>query len=465
MIRLNSINEKQLRSIIEVMNDGIVILNAEKRILFLNPAAERLLTKRAQGLLDTIFELPENSRDAVEIEVPSTGEAKTVVEARVSKTEWDGEVVSVLSLRDVTERKWSENASHRSQEYFRLLIDNSSDIITILNQNGTIRYNSPSFYRSFGYSLEELLGKPVLDFVHPEDQARLREISENFKETASLSLEYRFRHKNGSWRVMESIGSDLLAHPLIFGIVLNSRDITERTRLEQLKDEFVQTVSHELRTPMTIIREGISQVLDELHGPTTEKQRKFLSAAIRNMDRLGHIIDSLLDVSKLEAKKMELQRERVDLVELTREVLFSFHAPVTERGLSLIEDLPPHEVFVWIDRDKIIQVIMNLVKNAMKFTEKGEIRIWITQKKDEVAWSIEDTGVGISEVDMPKVFKKFQQFGRTHGPGEKGTGLGLAISKGIIELHQGHIEVESRGKGTKFTFTLQKEAPEAAHGK
>lgn len=242
---------------------------------------------------------------------------------------------------------------------------------------------------------------------------------------------------------------------LIFGA-----DLTERKKLEHLKDEFISTVSHELRTPLTIIREGVSQVLEGILGETTEHQRKFLSIALQAIDRLSRIINDLLDISKIESDKLELKMDLVDLTVLVQELVASpspYQMKAKNKGLMIQALTPPHRVECYLARDKIIQVFTNLIENALKFTEQGTVEILIQDQGDHVQCSVADTGIGISKEDLPKVFHKFQQFGRTPGPGGKGTGLGLAISKGLVEMHKGKIWIEGeRDKGAKFTFVLPK---------
>lgn len=245
------------------------------------------------------------------------------------------------------------------------------------------------------------------------------------------------------------------------GTVILLRDITAEKEIDKLKSEFISAVSHELRTPLTTIRESVSQVLDGILGQTTPKQREFLSVCLEDIDRLTRIINDLLDMSKIEAKMVEIKRELADIVGLVKTVSSSFIPRTKEKGLEIRTSFSKERIEVYIDRDKIIRVFTNLVGNSLKFTEKGYIEILIVDKQDTVECSVFDIGRGISEEDLPKVFSKFQQFGRTVGPGEKGTGLGLAIAKGIVELHRGKIWVESKfNEWTKFTFTLPKYSTE-----
>ena len=231
----------------------------------------------------------------------------------------------------------------------------------------------------------------------------------------------------------------------------------ELQKLDQLKSDFVNAVSHELRTPLTTIRESISQVLDGILGETTPEQREFLSICLEDVDRLKRIIDNLLDISKLEAGKIRLKREEVDIVSLAKGVSAVFYPKAKSMNLEIRENFPGQKVMVYADKDALIQVFTNLVGNAFKFTNQGLVTIAVNDERDYVECSVSDTGRGISEEDLPKVFGKFQQFSVAGGPGEKGTGLGLSISKGIVDLHHGKIWVESKlNAGAKFTFRLPK---------
>ncbi len=232
----------------------------------------------------------------------------------------------------------------------------------------------------------------------------------------------------------------------------------ELQKLDQLKSDFVSTVSHELRTPLAITTEGLSLVLDGVLGPLTEKQKKILTTGKRNIERLHTIINDLLDISKIEAGKIEIKSGFIDFRKILINHLESFQSVVNAKKITLQSSLPKAAVYLYIDEDKIIQVMNNLLNNAVKFTpEGGGIMVGMTVNRDEVLVSVKDTGVGINEEDMTRLFEKFQQFSRAPGPGIKGTGLGLAICKSLVELHGGQIWAESRvGKGTTFFFTIPK---------
>jgi len=234
--------------------------------------------------------------------------------------------------------------------------------------------------------------------------------------------------------------------------------------LDKLKSEFISTVSHELRTPLSITKEGISLVLDNIPGKINEKQQRILSTAKDNIDRLARIINSLLDISKIEAGKIDLERGKLNLNDLINNVVNLFEPKMKQKGLEFKTNLAKEVINIYADSDRINQVFINLVANAIKFTNEGYIEISVEEKGNEIECSVRDTGIGISEDDLTQVFSKFQQFGRTAGAGEKGTGLGLSIAKGIIEMHNGKIWLNSGlGKGTKFSFTLPKYTTEQIH--
>ncbi|MBN3039117.1 MAG: hybrid sensor histidine kinase/response regulator [Candidatus Omnitrophica bacterium] len=228
-------------------------------------------------------------------------------------------------------------------------------------------------------------------------------------------------------------------------------------KLNQIKSDFISTVSHELRTPLTTIRETVSQVLDGILGGTTKEQQEFLTMCLEDIDRLKRIIDNLLDISKIEAGKVEIKKAPLDIVALARSVGSTFGPLAQKKSLEIKTNLPAEKIEISADKDKITQVFANLLNNALKFTQKGHVEIAVRDEGETVECSVADTGPGIAPEDLPKLFDKFEQFGRMAGPGEKGTGLGLSIAKGIVQLHKGKIRAESKlDQGTKFIFTLPK---------
>ena len=219
--------------------------------------------------------------------------------------------------------------------------------------------------------------------------------------------------------------------------------------------ELILFIAHEIRAPLGIVKESISLVIDKILGKTNEKQQHVLLTARRNVDRIDRVIMNLVDISRLEAGKMELRKERMDLMAAVAQTLESFRPVVDASRVELKAVSPRQKVEVVADRHRILSVLAHLVGNAVKFTEKGSVQVVVEEDKSFLRCVVRDTGVGISKEDKFKLFEKYQQSGWAPGGGEKGMGLGLAIVKGIVELHGGTVSVRSEPeKGCEVTFTL-----------
>lgn len=233
-------------------------------------------------------------------------------------------------------------------------------------------------------------------------------------------------------------------------------------KMDTLKSDFVSVVSHELRTPMAIMKEGVALVLDNITGQIGEKTRDTLDMVFTNINRLANLINDLLDISKIESGKIQVNKSVADINNLVRDTVEKWKLTAGKKSQEIKVTGKPGRIEAYIDSDKIIQIINNLVSNAIKFTpEAGSISVEVKDDDAAVEVSVSDTGIGISAEDLPKVFEKFSQFNRAIGPGAKGTGLGLAISRELVALHEGYIKVESKpGIGSTFTFTIPKKDSE-----
>jgi signal transduction histidine kinase len=246
------------------------------------------------------------------------------------------------------------------------------------------------------------------------------------------------------------------------------REIQEKSRqlegansrlqeLDRLKSDFVANVSHELRTPLTAIKGAVDLVLREMAGPLTEKQRHYLKRVGSNTQYLGGLINDLLDLSKIESGKSEVKSNRVSLDGLVHEVVETLRPVATEKEIALDATISAPSILVWADRDKINQVLMNLIGNAIKFTPaQGRVAVSVAKDgKKSVQVSVSDSGPGIPPDEKEMIFDKFYQIAQMGDVKPKGTGLGLAICKALVELHGGRIWVESQANsGSIFYFTL-----------
>ncbi len=248
-----------------------------------------------------------------------------------------------------------------------------------------------------------------------------------------------------------------LAFFLITAYALSARKRTERRLLElmDIKSELTSMVSHELRTPLTCIKEGIDIVADGTSGPLNPEQRAHLQTAKRNVDRLARLLDQVLTFQKLEAHRVDLVIEPVDLNRLVQQAAEGFDLPARRKGVALVLQLAHGLPLVACDPDKVSQVLSNLLSNALKFTEQGQIRVSTQARQNAVRVLVQDQGPGIPEADLERVFQGFTQLATDSGRPAEGTGLGLAIAQQLVELHGGRIGVESQaGRGSTFHFTL-----------
>ena len=226
--------------------------------------------------------------------------------------------------------------------------------------------------------------------------------------------------------------------------------------LDRLKSDFVSNVSHELRTPLTAIKGAVDLVLREVTGPLTEKQIHYLTRVKSNTQQLAGMINDVLDLAKIEEGRIELKSARASLAGLVHEVVDTLRPMAAEKNIVIDAGAFEPSVLVWADRDKVTQVLMNLIGNAIKFTpSEGKVMVASTSGPEWVQVSICDTGPGIPSDERVKIFEKFYQCAGDGGQKPRGTGLGLAISKTLVELHGGEIWVDSEpGCGSTFYFTL-----------
>jgi two-component system phosphate regulon sensor histidine kinase PhoR len=242
----------------------------------------------------------------------------------------------------------------------------------------------------------------------------------------------------------------------IGGAVILLHDITDFVELDRMKSDFISIVSHELKTPLTSIKGFVRLLAAERVGPVTEKQRHYLEIVQKQTESLTLLINDLLDLSKIEAGIIEVRHEPVLLSELVRGVIMQLDNMAQEKGTVLKIEIPKDLPLVSGDTDRLNQVFMNLIHNAIKFTPQGgEITIKATSMGEDCLVKVMDTGIGISSQDLSKIFNKFYQVDSSSTRQQSGTGLGLPISRQLVSAHGGEMWVNStKGKGTTFSFTL-----------
>ncbi len=225
--------------------------------------------------------------------------------------------------------------------------------------------------------------------------------------------------------------------------------------IDKRKSAFVANVSHEFKSPLAIIQESLILVYDGTAGPINPKQKELLGKGKMIVERMNRLVTDLLDLSQIESGKMQVKTEQFDLKALVNEILSMYEIEIAKKNLVLTWDMPSKSLLVYSDRDRLSEVVINLLNNAIKYTPSGgNIVIGLSQSETEASFQVSDNGLGISKDDLERIFDKFE---RIHGERQEGTGLGLPIAKDIIELLGGRIWVESQpGCGSKFIFTLPK---------
>ncbi len=334
------------------------------------------------------------------------------------------------------------------------IVEHSNDAIIATSLDGTILTWNAGAERLYGYSQAEVQGRHV-SLLHVRKHTGEELFGRIMRGDLVEQLEATNLTRNG-----RKIDVALTVSPMldragrIIGASTIARDITERKQLEQMKDDFVGTVSHELRTPLTAIKGFIELVVDGDAGPLTESQREFLHIAARNTDRLGSLINDLLDVNQIDSQRLEIRTQPTDLVALLQDVAKTFRSMAEAKGLDLqvqIDRLPT----ITGDGPRLVQVFSNLVSNAIKYTPSGEVGIRARVAQNGVEVIVHDSGIGLSSDEQGQLFTKFFRARNPIVTESGGTGLGLVIAKGIIEKHHGTIEVASVvGEGTRFRVVL-----------
>ncbi len=374
-----------------------------------------------------------------------------------------GEVVGILgTYEDITERREAERALQIAEERYRTIFENSAVAITMADEQERLISWNQFTEKMLGMTKEELYLRPIKTFYPPGEWERIRTHDVRQK-GMQHHLETKMLKKDGEIidvDVSLSVLKD--AEGRVTGSIGVIRDITERVEADRkikeamdLKSQFISTVSHELRTPLTIIKEDIALIMDGAAGRVKPKQREVLEIAQRNIDRLARLINDVLDFQKLQSGRAKFNMQDGSINNTIETVYNTMAKAVNKNGVELrlaLDSSLPHITF---DNDKIIQVLTNLVSNAMKFTEKGSITIATRRIENSIRVSVSDTGCGMKQEDLPKLFQQFQQLASGGNRKTGGTGLGLAISKDIVEKHGGRIWVESEfGKGTTFHFLM-----------
>jgi PAS domain S-box-containing protein len=412
------------------------------------------------------------------------------VEIAVAATREAGEPAFSAFIRDLSERRRAEQALRQSEERYRTLMENIPGAVyrCAYDEDWTMELISEEMTRITGYPASDFLGNAIRSFasvMHPDDiEAVQRRIDEAVAVGQPFVCEYRLIHRDGAERHIYEKGQPVLGpggevrwlDGVLFDISDRRAAEAERDRLlaaaetareqleahneelrklDQLKDEFVALVSHELRTPLTSIIGYLDLVIAGEGGPVTDEQKQFLRIVKRNSDRLLRLVGDLLFVAQVDAGKLDLDLELVDLASVASDSVEAALPVAVARGIDLSLE-PGQGAYLRGDRLRLAQLLDNLVSNAIKFTPaEGRVTVTVSTEDGRALLCVTDTGIGISELEQKRLFERFFRAEGAQRLAAPGTGLGLTISQAIARAHGGEISIRSReGAGTTFVVAL-----------
>ena len=547
-------SERKYRELVELANSIILRWDSEGRITFLNdfgqrffgyPSAEILgrhvlgtivpgtesTGRDLQRLMERICANPQAFEQNVNENVRRNGDRVWIAWTNRIVRDGQGQVVEILSVgTDVTERKRAQEALRRSEEQFRLIMENLADLVAVLDLDGCRLYNSPSYAAILGDPVR-LQGSSSFEQVHPDDQAMVRRaFQETVRTGVGCRLEYRLVDRSARSRHIESQGSVIRdAQGQVAQVIVVSRDITERRQAEEqvrvlheelkryaeqleqrvaertaelavakdraeaadrLKSTFLATMSHELRTPLNSIIGFTGILLQGLAGPLNPEQAKQLDMVRSSARHLLALINDVLDISKIEAGQLQVIRASFDVRASILKVVELVRPLAEKKRLALRVDLPVELGQVVSDPRRVEQILLNLLNNAIKFTDRGKVTLTaqrvpfplghspsalstphsalrgsqsairiphsaIRNPQSELRLAVADTGIGIQPEDLATLFQPFRQIDTGLTRNQDGTGLGLAICRRLAHLLGGEIRVESVWQqGSTFSFIL-----------
>lgn len=484
-------SREQYSSLVGNLGEVIFKTDDRGRWSFLNPAWEKLTGRSVNASLGRSFlhivdpaARDRALRDFAPLLEGAVGQCQVELRCRradgsalwcevtaESERAADGRPISFSgTMRDISARKASELKLAESERRFRTIAEYATDIIMTSDQSSVCTYVSPSVHEILGYDPREIIGKRMIDFVHPDEVDERNSVRSALLGDPELSSSsrIRMRHANGKWLWMEAksrlIDEDP-KHPRILSVIrdvetsklleealVSARDAAEATA--KAKNDFIAMISHEIRTPMT----GILGMIDLLRETESASERARYVQILESSSRtLMRVLDDVLDVAKLDAGAVRIEAAAFDLRLLAATTVDLFRSGAAARGVSMSLAFDgPAPAYVLGDAARLQQILANLVGNAVKFTFEGSIVLRVRQEAGDL-WSfrIADQGVGIAPEALATIFEPFSQADVSTTRRFGGTGLGLTIARRLVEAQGGALTVESVvGKGSTFAFTI-----------
>jgi PAS domain S-box-containing protein len=404
--------------------------------------------------------------------------AKDELETRVLERTANLAKVNEVLQAEITVRKRGEEALKESEERYRCLVESTDDSIYLVDSNCRYRFMNTKHKSRLGISDNNYIGQSYSEIHSAAETKNFNEIVNSVFKTTGMPKQHEYESE-GQWyiRTFSPIKNPKTGKTT--GITVISTNITEHKKAEELrlekerleyaskeKSEFIASMSHELRTPLNAII-GFSEILKmKMAGELSERQMHYVDNIYTSGDFLLNLINDILDLSKVEAGKIELNIEKIPIATTINEATVLIKEKAAKHNVNIKKEINPGLEFVDADKQRIKQVLFNLLSNAVKFSKESGGTVTISAKKegDMAEFSVSDTGIGIKPENLGKLFQKFEQLEPGISAKYGGTGLGLAICKQLVELHGGRMWAESKyGEGSTFTFILPLKAKKQAN--
>lgn len=368
----------------------------------------------------------------------------------------EGQVIRVLeTIMDVSDRIQAEKSLQRSEEQLQLITDALPILIAYIDHHQCYRYNNRTYETWYGKSRYSLQGKTIQEVVGQDNYQKMLPYIATALAGKAVTFETQFVADNGvGYWISATYVPDFDAHGEVKGFFSMVDDITERKAIERMKSEFISIASHEMRTPLTSIHGVIKLLSAGRLGELSERGKVMADMALRNSDRLVHLVSDILDLERMESGRDEITKITCDSMNLIQQAIDTVFSLAKEQGIILESNSTSIEFSG--DRDRLIQTLINLLSNAIKFSTAESIVTITSQLQDaQILFSVQDRGRGIPPDKLETIFERFQQVDASDSRSKGGTGLGLAICRHIVEQHGGKIWVESiYGQGSTFYFQL-----------
>ena len=485
-------SEELYRTVIESMAEGLLITDVEDRILFANKRMGEISGYKIDEMVGKkgyeIFLDPRDSKlileknklrlsnrtDTYEIQMRKKDGTKYWV--RISGTPYKnvkGEIIGTLgTINDITDFKLAQKLVKESEDRYRSVVEQVNEVIYQTDSVGKLIFINSYWTQLTGYKINESIGRPLIDFIFSEDQKKISKeiISIIFNKKESAKSEARIITKDGKLKWMQINARLTRENYKIVGISGTITDIHERKLAEEelvtakeraeesdrLKSVFLAQVSHEVRTPLNVVLNYNSIISEIIQEKLPGELDLELQAVENGGKRLMRTIDLILNMSLIQTGNYNIKFEKIDLKDLLVKLINEFNSFAKEKNLVINFDPENKEFFILGDEYTLAQTFQNLLDNALKYTEHGNVEIKIYNNgNNKINVDVKDTGIGISPEYMPNLFKPFSQEEEGYSRKFEGNGLGLALTKKYIELNNADIKVNSKkGEGTTFTVEL-----------